>query len=84
MGRHQYGDSRGIVSMHCRPTFLRNNMSREDSIILSLWIEFSIEASDSDSFRCMGKYWHGYNGALQSAEKYLKDKKLIDDDGVSI
>lgn len=59
-------------------------MIREESIILSLWIEFSHEEDDDGPFRNMGKFWHGYVGALQGAEKYLKEKKLINNEGVPI
>ncbi len=59
-------------------------MTREQQLILSLWTEFAHDEPDDGSFRCMGKRWHGYIGALQCAEKYLKGKKLIDDDGVPI
>ena len=57
-------------------------MTREESIILNLWTEFAIEEEEDSEFRCMGKLWHHYIGALQAAEKYLKEHNLIDDQGL--
>ncbi len=59
-------------------------MTYEESLILGLWIQFSIEEDDDSSFRCMGKFWHGYIGPLQAAEKYLKEKGLIDKEGAAV
>ena len=57
-------------------------MTNEQSIILALWNEFSVEEEDSSPFRAMGQRWHGYIGALQVAEKYLKEHKIINNEGV--
>lgn len=56
--------------------------TREESIILGLWIEFAHETKPEDSFYCMGDLWHGHRGALQAAEKFLKEKGLINHRGV--
>jgi len=62
-------------------------MNEEESIIQDLWTEFAREEYDetenqsASPFRCMGIRWHGYIGALQGAEDYLKRKGLIDSEG---
>jgi len=60
------------------PEHKTNKMTIEGSMILDLWTEF---AMTDDEEKTGIKYWHGYIGALQAAEGYLRKHKLIATNG---
>lgn len=52
-------------------------MTEEEDLLLDCWLQFSIMETRSDGKR----HTHGCLSTLESLERYLRSKDLIDDKG---